>query len=361
MNNAFAAAGQSVFSLRLVQVHLFLKDAVRTSFSNMSFKDKHTGRVQLARLVIAAITLSFAIWVVYRHRDSLATLQLLRLKHVLTLILIYLAYFVSSVVPYLALIRHLSSRSLPFLSWLRIMFISRFANSLAPQAGTAYKAVVLKKQFGVSYTTYLHVYTLFAWITTTLNLLLAGFLSTGLLIHGTTQEQLLSFTLLALGFLALIAPFVARFLFSFWQPKQRWLSAVRDGAHNLLTAMTEHGTHPRLLAIVIGLGLLRFGFWILFFRVALSGFGVEVSLAALAVFLAIWNLSALIVITPGNLGVQEVVYGIVGSAVGIGAAHGVMLSALIRAIQYMVVFPLGIACGGWGMLKRQKTESRKLA
>lgn len=311
------------------------------------------------RRFLALFTLAAAGYVVYRSRDDLVVLRELTAARVGLLFVIYTVQFVVSTLPFLAVVRQLSLRRVPVWAWLRIMFISRFANSLAPQAGTAYKAVVLKKQFGVSYTTYLHVYSLFAWITTTLNLLLAGILSTGLLINGTTQEQLLSITLLALGILALMAPFVARFLFSFWQPKQRWLSAVRDGAHNLLTAMTEHGTHPRLLAIVIGLGLLRFGFWILFFRVALSGFGVEVSLASLAVFLAIWNLSALIVITPGNLGVHEIVYGIVGSAVGIGAAHGVMLSALIRAIQYMVVFPLGIACGGWGILKKRKIADPK--
>lgn len=313
-----------------------------------------TGLRRAYRRFLACATLGIAIWVVVWYRPDLAVAWDMDIERVLMLLGLFLFQFVISTIPFLVLFQRLGKNEVQLLTWLKIMAVSRFGNLLLPQAGMAYRAVALKKGYGIPYTTYIHVYTLFAWMTTVLNLTLASVLSLSVLAGTGAQERLLTGGLVAITLGIALAPFAVQPVFRWWPVKGKWLSCIRAKLEELVHAVTEYGSHLDLIAVVVGFGLLRFGLWILFFRIALSGMGVQVTLAQLALFLAIWQLSSLLIITPGNLGVQEIVYGVVGGAVGIGAAHGVLLSALIRAAQYLVVFPLGLVCGGWGLLKSSK-------
>jgi hypothetical protein len=71
----------------------------------------------------------------------------------------------------------------------------------------------------------------------------------------------------------------------------------------------------------------------------------------LAVFYALFKLSFYINLTPGNLGVQEVVWGKLSELMGIGMAQGVLVSAFVRVVSTGVILVLGIALGGWDMLR----------
>jgi uncharacterized membrane protein YbhN (UPF0104 family) len=215
-----------------------------------------------------------------------------------------------------------------------------------------YRAVLLNKRYGISYTTYLHVYMLFAWMTAVLNLGLASALSSTMLRGATTQERVLAWTLAVITVAIVLAPFVVAPLLGRLRTGTTWQARALAKLEDLAAAIATHGRNPRLIGVVLVTGLFSFGMWIAFFRVALSGLGIEVGVGALALFLAIWQLSSLFIITPGNLGVQEIVYGVVCSAVGIGMAEGVVVSGLIRVIQYLVIFPLGLLCGGWGLVRR---------
>ena len=230
------------------------------------------------------------------------------------------------------------------------MSVSRLGNNLAPQSGTVYRAMALKREVGLPYTQYVHVFALFGWLTTVLNMLLATVLiiavMPGLKVAGIPAGFVTGglFGIVALG------PFVAEKTLATFDLTGGWPERIYSAVHGVFRAMTQHGRDAGLLGMVVFFAVLRFALWVALYKLLFLGMDVQIGLAELGLFLAIYQISALLIITPGNIGVREVVYGVVGGAVGITAAQGVMLSALLRAVQYAVVFPLGLAFGGWRLV-----------
>lgn len=309
---------------------------------------------RLARWAVGVAAVGVAGWMVFTGREQIESLFRLAAWRVWAMLGLFFFQFVASVLPLVVILRRMGAKGVPASEWMKLLVVSRFANLIVPQAGTAYKAVSLNRRHGVSYTTYIHAYALLAWMSTVQNLALASVFSWEMLASGTREERALGIglTTVALGVTA--APFAAIPLLRRLRLPGRWLARVQEKAAALVDTLADFSKQPRFVGVVLALGFVRFGIWILFFRIALAGMDVDVRLAHLALFLAIWQLSKILIITPGNLGVQEVVYGVVGGAVGIGAAPGVMVSALIRAAQYLVILPLGLAFGGWQVCKRSK-------
>jgi uncharacterized protein (TIRG00374 family) len=89
-----------------------------------------------------------------------------------------------------------------------------------------------------------------------------------------------------------------------------------------------------ITAFQVFLGALMF---LLQFRV----FGIKVSFASAVFLSAISNLSILIGITPGNLGVQEAVTVFSAATIGISATQSLSAALLGRAVSLVVFFTLG--------------------
>ena len=72
------------------------------------------------------------------------------------------------------------------------------------------------------------------------------------------------------------------------------------------------------------------------------------------------KLSNQLILTPGgNLGIREIAYGILGRLAGVGMGQAMLASIIIRIVGTILIFSLGGAFGGFGLLG--KTEHDKVA
>ena len=65
-----------------------------------------------------------------------------------------------------------------------------------------------------------------------------------------------------------------------------------------------------------------------------AGLGVRLSVPVLAVFICLFWLSGVVVITPGNLGLRELAYSYLAGAVGVDMSLGLAAAAVIRLVHY---------------------------
>ena len=62
-----------------------------------------------------------------------------------------------------------SGRKLPALPWLKLFIIGRFLNTIFAQAGNVSRGIILKRDYGVSYTRYIAANASMAWMDTGMN------------------------------------------------------------------------------------------------------------------------------------------------------------------------------------------------
>jgi len=79
----------------------------------------------------------------------------------------------------------------------------------------------------------------------------------------------------------------------------------------------------------------------------------------LALFLAFYNMSLYLTITPGNIGVREIIFGALASALGVGMAEGIIASAVHRVAVYIFLFPGGMFFGGLHLFGKTRFNSDK--
>jgi uncharacterized membrane protein YbhN (UPF0104 family) len=98
-------------------------------------------------------------------------------------------------------------------------------------------------------------------------------------------------------------------------------------------------------------GLLHFCFLIL---------GASISIPTLAIFYALLKISSYINITPGNLGIQELAYGFLGTQMGIGMAQCILVAAFVRLTGTIVLVSLALTLGGINLLRHRKDFTGRL-
>jgi uncharacterized membrane protein YbhN (UPF0104 family) len=71
--------------------------------------------------------------------------------------------------------------------------------------------------------------------------------------------------------------------------------------------------------------------------VAAMALDVPLGLGEAMLFLALVQMVSLVSITPGNIGIRELAFTVVGSAVEAGAASGLLISTLMRATNILAL------------------------
>ena len=71
------------------------------------------------------------------------------------------------------------------------------------------------------------------------------------------------------------------------------------------------------------------------------------------------KLSNQVIITPGNFGIRELTYGIIGTQLNISMADGVIISILLRVVGTSVVIITGFLMGGIELLLDKKKNNPK--
>ena len=304
-------------------------------------------------LQIAVLVGSLVYLVVYfRQNDDNLNIVLSFDKRLLAAILVLqpLFYVLQSWRFHLVLVKSAGVR-VPYLPWLRIFVLARFLNTLFAQAGNVYRGLTLKKRFGVSYTKYVGGYSAMTWLDTLMNLLLALVIilvsRPEFHIGGVPAWPLLA----GLSGLILIAPPAGKRLLGGLTVQNERLGWAQRRLQEVVDITMGNLKDWRYVSSFAAIGLLQFARSCATFYVFFLCFDIQVSLPVLAILYAVHKLGVLLVLTPGNLGVQELVWGALAQSMGIGMAQGVLVSMMIRVTSTGLILILGFVCGGYTLVR----------
>ncbi len=247
-----------------------------------------------------------------------------------------------------------SDAKIAFKPWFKVFILGRFFNLIFPQFGNIYRSVRLKKDYGITYTDYISTMASFAWMDLCLNLIFAlmvvGFIDMGLKIG---QFHAISF--LALVFFAATAsPIILEFVFRKTSFKNKFINWAHQKSHEVLTATLDNLKDIKYIANIFTTAIFAFCYTIATFYFCFWLFKLDISLPALTLFYAIMRISNLVIITPGNIGLRELAYGIVGAQMGIGMTEGIVISITLRIVNNLALIALGAWLGGIRLLKERK-------
>jgi len=322
----------------------------RVAGSVAHFKLWFSRRKRPIQSVLAVVALGLACKVLVERKEELHCLEEFRLSQAAALCGLLAVYLLVRAYRFLVIARALGNVAIDFWGWFKVFVVGNFANELVGQVGNVYRATMLKRRYHLPYTAYVNAYVFFAWIDSLLNLALALLLilllKPTLAIGGANAATTVGVMMATI----LAGPIAVERILRAIQPSEGVLTELHEKLHGMLTTMVQQGRDVGLMGKVVALGVVVFAIGVLVFWISFAGIGVRVGLAELALFLALYKLSTLIVITPGNLGVREIAYGLLGIGVGVSMAQGVLVSAIVRVAHYIILFPLSFLFGGGELL-----------
>ena len=288
-------------------------------------------------LVLAAGLLA---WLVIRDASSLDALGGITFGQVAVIMGLQLLYLVPESYRQQIVVESVSGTRLSPYGWFRIFIVGRFLNSLIPQLGTVYRAVRLKRDFAISYTDFGGALAAFLLLSLLLNLLVAAaLLASGELQIGVVPAWVAP--LLAAGGVvaaAVIAHFFSGRSSSRTSQLLATLQAVVDSA---ISAATDR----RLLVRFVITWLATLVVVVALYGAVFSVVGVEPGFGQIVALYALVQVSSFVVITPGNLGVQELGFAGLAVVLSIPGAEAVLAAALIRATGWVAIAVPSVAVG----------------
>jgi uncharacterized membrane protein YbhN (UPF0104 family) len=240
--------------------------------------------------------------------------------------------------------------------WWQRVFVNSFAlNSVMPQAGALYRAYELKTVYDLNVLEYVRAYYFIAWLGVLLILAFSSSLMAALSLSPLIQGwNVLQISLLACVGLA-CAPVAAFYAIPRLFPESKRFGRVRAALQDTFAFTAECIRDAQFIAVfallsaaafVIDVGVLILSIEALHFRVP---FEVAVLMYVLS------SVFGLIRITPGNIGVQEFVFGVVALQSGFSVVDGVVLSIFMRLVRVIAVVVLLAAVNtAYGVLRLKR-------
>ena len=294
------------------------------------------------RVTLAIVSVAFVIGSLIRDREALVSALSLSGQSILIIFTLLILYFISYAYRFVLLIdKHCRCR-IDLLTWIKMLVVVRFMNNLVPQMGSVYRGVTLKRDYGVSYTDFISANVFFIWTDTLFNFLLAIILVVAvgaqLELFGMPVEHFLLLAFIAV----LISPFVASAVLAKVPQSSKLLKKLAQVNQQLLIGLKD----PSYLVGTTALALISFALMGTVFKLLLVALEVDVSISTLAVFYALYRLTFHVNITPGNIGVRELAYGVLCAEAHIGMSKGLLISTELRILSILVLLVIGTAVSG---------------
>lgn len=280
------------------------------------------------------------------NRGDLKAVEDLTVGSGVALVLLQIAYLIPQSYRYEIITEEHAGVELPSVGWFRIFAVGTLLNNFLMQAGLVYRAAALKRLAGVSIGAYVGSYASFAWLSLLLNLgtaaVLLGALSPSVS-FGAVPAWITM--LLAAGVIAVAPAAVERVAGR--TTGQRRIVATGRG---ILRDIVELPSRPRFARRFLLSSAAATTLGTAVVVTAAHALDAGVSLGEAALFLVLVQMSSLVVVTPGNLGIRELAFSLIGGALETGAANGLLISAVTRATGILALL---IAVGGAWVVERQ--------
>jgi len=303
---------------------------------------------------ILFLCLAYIAWFLWDRRRDLTLSIELGPFFVFFISVLCILYFIVYGLRFKLVIEKSSGYNLPYIAWLKCFILGRFFNQLFPQFGNVYRSFHLKNIFGVPHTLYISSFFSFTWMDTVLNfavtLAALVILDFKLSLFGFNAIALIAFLLL----ITVCIPLFLQRLFHLLRFENKSLDWVSLKLKAVFDITVTNITKINFVFWFTVLGVIGFFLVLLTYYFIFSGIGVSVQLTHLVLFYTLRKLSSSINITPSNLGIRELAYGVLCFDLGYGMAVGIMASAILRVFNFVILVILGISLGGVGIIKHRK-------
>ena len=307
---------------------------------------------RMLRWAAALAVLAYVVWFLLRNKSQLASLRNLSAPLLAVLFLVTILNNLLYIFRFRHVVRKKTGLQIPFRSWVRFFLISRLFSLMAGQTGNLYRAWVFKKEYSVSIAKFLASALFITWLDTCLFLLFGAVVIAAAAPHLEVLGINAALLILAVLVCFVVVPLLLGKLLGSVHLSGRLSGWAHRRFLELSSAILTGLKDPVFLLILSSGGFLSFLFSAAVIFGCFYGLGLPIDPSGVALFLAVLGLCNRIVITPGgNLGIKELAYGFLAEQLHIGMAEGILVSLLSRIITMVVTIGLGLAAGGWHLIK----------
>lgn len=323
----------------------------------MNSNNNHKRNVKaIAQKIVLAVSLVYILCLLWHKRDQVQTLLAnIRLEYILIIMTVQIIFLILQAWRYQIVIEKCSGTKIPYKPWLKLFILGRFLNRFVPQSGNLFRSIKLKQDYRISYTDYISSFLAFAWLDTIFNLIVAI-----IVIRITASELKIgsvnaAYLLIAVVAVIFVVPFLLNLLFKNINFKAKSIKWIHSKISEVLTVNINNLKDISFLLKTAILGLLVFISVCVILNTCFIGLNIRTQIAAIVLFCALHKLSLFVTITPGNIGVQEIAYGVLAELMNIGMEQGILVSVIIRIAGTIVVSVWGILCGGVELIKNRRS------
>ena len=296
-----------------------------------------------------------------QNDEDLAFIKELHARDIVSLIVITISINFIYASKLLLILQKLGLTAITYLQWLNIFIVSRFINLHATQGAVVYRALKLKSLYDFPYTKTVSLNTFFSWfeILTMLvvSLLIIPIFSQHNDLH--TQTIVSSLLLLTLG--VSLAPFIVVKFKPQHSLKVRGISWALLKLAEICEDVGEVLNDTKLVGKMILYNLATLCLQIFWMHVCLQALSLEITLINLIVFVVTIQLSGVVRIIPGNLGITEIVCGYIAQTQGWNFGAGIIIAAITRLASYLGLAIMGmIFCNPLVSPKNNAAPSKNL-
>src|SRR4030042_949442 len=126
----------------------------------------------LLKLMIVAACIAYIAGFFYTNRNSLSIVFTMNFTTLSAVAMFWLCYMLVHSWRLQLILQKCSGRKIAFRQWFKILVLGNFLNLVFSQLGNVYRGVRLKKEYDISYTSYIASFASFAWMDTCMNLVL---------------------------------------------------------------------------------------------------------------------------------------------------------------------------------------------
>jgi uncharacterized membrane protein YbhN (UPF0104 family) len=206
--------------------------------------------------------------------------------------------------------------------------------------------VALKREHSVSYGAYASILFAYVWLDLLMGVSIAfaviAVFDTGLELAGVPVLLWLSLVVCAL----FGAPIIAGRVLERVPATRPRLARLRARVATLLAATQTGLKNPIFLLRVLVVNLFSTAGQVATYWFCFRVVGSDISISALIVFQVFAKLSNQVIITPGNLGLNELAIGVLSRASNQTLEQGIAVSILVRAVSSTTQIVLGLLAGG---------------
>jgi hypothetical protein len=309
---------------------------------------------KILKLAVFLLCAGYIVKYFYGNWDSLQIAFKINKFMIACILLLSITTLITFAYRFKIIMHKCSGRNPPFWEWFKVIMLARFYNLFFAQSGNIYRGVELKRRFGISYTDYVSASVSFGWMDICLDLIITGVIiilvRPDFKLGAFKAYQFVALLLLVIICLPLLADLLLKRI-SIKAPSLLW---AKSKLSEVLTAtITNIKDLPYLAKIVIW-GLLVAAQTLIVYYILFMSFEIKLDIPSLMLFYALLKLSSAVIITPGNIGIQEIAFGVLSTQIGGGMAQGILISAFSRALGSSIIIILAVILFAVGLIPKNK-------